>query len=276
MKLYHYTTIESFSKIWVSKQLKFSDSKNMNDLFERLKTYEIVRGILPTDEEKNLTEAFELLGKSFSDILAQYRQISFTLDYADIDGWASSMMWGQYAHNENGVCIEFDSNKILFPKNVYKEKVEYSSNVPTIRFDKEEVVLNDAYLQQFVKKNWKLLFFTKHKHWEHENEYRVVSNQSGLGYLSINDAITRVYVYDANNINTHIIEQLTNQEIPIFFLYITHLHGDRNIGCRSIKSVREIENNLEKMSDYYSNEERLHRDYKEFADIFGLRKGILL
>ena len=36
MKLYHYTSIEAFKKIWESKSLKFSVSKTTNDYFERV------------------------------------------------------------------------------------------------------------------------------------------------------------------------------------------------------------------------------------------------
>lgn len=37
MKLYHFTSLESFSKIWVSKQLLFSKPERLNDSFERQK-----------------------------------------------------------------------------------------------------------------------------------------------------------------------------------------------------------------------------------------------
>ena len=168
MKLYHYTTIETFSKIWVSKQLRFSESKNTNDLFEKRKTWEFVCGILPNEGEKDVMEAFNTFGKKFSDILAKYRQISFSLDYKNLRGCYSSMMWGQYAHNENGVCIEFDSEKMYFPPNVFKSKVKYT--------------------------------------------------------------------YD----------------VPICFLYISHLYGKREISCYDLKSKREIEKRVAEDPDCYS------------------------
>ena len=266
MKLYHYTTIEAFSKIWVSKQLRFSESKNTNDLFEKRKTWEFVCGILPAGEEKNIMEAFEIFGKAFSDVLAKYKQISFTREYRNLSGYKSSMMWGQYAHNDNGVCIEFDSEKINFPPDVYKSKVFYSSHVPTIRFDKEGAFLDETYMQRFVKLNRKPVFFTKHKHWEHENEFRVITNQ--CEFLSIDGAITNVYVYDSNSINTRVVEQIIGGKVPISYLYISHHNGDRNIGCDSLKAKRELDNRLSEESDYYTNMEKVRKRYRDLAEKF--------
>ena len=254
MKLYHYTTIEAFAKIWVSKQLRFSESKNTNDLFEKRKTWEFVCGILPAGDDKNIMEAFEIFGKAFSDILTKYKQISFTRDYRSLSGYKSSMMWGQYAHNENGVCIEFDSDKFHFPPNVYRSKVFYSYHVPTIRFDKDRAFLDKAYMQQFVKVNRKSIFFTKHKHWEHENEFRV---------------ITKVYVYDSKSINTRVVEHIINDQVPIDYLYISHNNGDRNIGCDSLKAKRELDKRLSEEPDYYTNKEKVRKRYRDLVDKLG-------
>jgi len=267
MRLYHYTTIEAFAKIWVSKQMKFSESKNTNDLFEKRKTWEFVSGIIPTEKETTLIEAFNIFAKAFSDVLAQYKQISFATDYKEISGNKSSMMWGQYAHNENGVCIEFDSDKLPKLKSIYQSKVKYTYNVPAIRFDKEEL-LDKEYLQRFVKKYRKMLFFTKHKHWEHENEYRIISDT--LDYLPIERAITKIYVYDPNNINTNVVERIVNDEVPIYYLYISHLYGDRRIGCDNLKSLREYEKKIKDEPDYYTNKEKVSKRWKEIADKFGL------
>jgi len=267
MKLYHYTTIEAFAKIWVSKQLRFSESKNTNDLFEKRKTWEFVCGILPAGDDKNIMEAFEIFGKAFSDILTKYKQISFTRDYRSLSGYKSSMMWGQYAHNENGVCIEFDSDKFHFPPNVYRSKVFYSYHVPTIRFDKDRAFLDKAYMQQFVKVNRKSIFFTKHKHWEHENEFRVITNQHE--FLSIDGAITKVYVYDSKSINTRVVEHIINDQVPIDYLYISHYNGDRNIGCDSLKAKRELDKRLSEEPDYYTYKEKVRKRYRDLVDKLG-------
>ena len=161
--------------------------------------------------------------------------------------------------------IEFDSDKISFPKDVYRSKVKYTRHVPVIKFD-ELSIMDETFLGSFVKKNRKALFFTKHKHWEYENEYRVISNQNS--YLSIDGAIERVYVYDFPNINTQVVEQLTNDKIPIYFLRFSHTDGERNIRCRSLKEQREYEKRKKEDPNYYTNKERLNKCFKEINDLF--------
>lgn len=269
MKLYHYTTIEAFAKIWVSKQLRFSESKNTNDLFEKRKTWELVCGILPKDENSNnILDVINAFGRCFSEILSQYKQISFTLDYKSSCGFKSSMMWGQYAHNENGVCIEFDSDKLQFPSKVYRSKINYTYDIPQIRFDKEKAFIDKYYLQKYVIKNKKAIFFTKHKHWEHENEYRLVSDCHD--YLSIDRAISKVYVFDSNSINIRVVEHIINREVPIYYLYISNLKGKRDIGCDSLEREREYERRMKDEPDYYTNQKKVIKRTKELFDKMGL------
>lgn len=266
MKLYHYTTIESFSKIWVSKQLRFSESKNTNDLFEKRKTWELICGILPKEENSNnMLDVINSFGRCFSEILSKYKQISFTLDYKNSSGCKSSMMWGQYAHNENGVCIEFDSDKILFPPESYRSKVKYTYDIPKIKFDKENAFIDKAYMQQYVKKNRATVFFTKHKHWEHENEYRLVCK--GYDTLSIEGAITKVYVYDSVNINTRVVERIVNNEVPIYYLYISHAHEKRDIGCGRLDRIKEFESRNKKE---LTHQEMVVRNAVDIFDKMGL------
>lgn len=255
MRLYHYTSIDAFAKIWVSKKLRFSESKNTNDLFERSKTWEFVCGILPTGIDVDIMDALNHFGKSFSDLLAQYKQISFTLDYNKFEGCKSSMMWGQYAHNDNGVCIEFDSEKLNYVRNIYASKIKYTYNVPKIRFDKENAFVDNSYLKSFIKRNRKALFFTKHKQWEHENEFRLISNDED--YLPIDGAIKRVYVFNSSSINTRVVEHIVNGEVPIYYLYISHTNGKRDIGFDSLGNYRQIEKRLKEEPDYYTNQDKV-------------------
>ena len=102
MKLYHYTSLESFWKIWVTKELLFASSNvpSNNDYFERNKSlyfdsnegYKYISEVLMNSSKKRTPNPLNL-----------YRQISFTMDYS-IDkygfetlGCLSPMMWGQYA-----------------------------------------------------------------------------------------------------------------------------------------------------------------------------------
>ena len=113
MKLYHYTSLDSFSKIWISHSLLFSESKRTDDVFESIKILEIGECRLPYNGEEKGLEVQGHFNKMFWDEVGKYKQISLLHDYKDgIKGCASPMMWGHYAQKGKGVCIEFDSEKI--------------------------------------------------------------------------------------------------------------------------------------------------------------------
>ena len=108
-KLYHYTSFESFVKIWLSQKILLGSIENVNDFMEYKHTVEVNNPCcLP------LTEAF-------NDVRMSFRQLSFTLDDDRMEGFKNPMMWGQYANKGRGVCMEFDFNKLYLN---YKDKSE--------------------------------------------------------------------------------------------------------------------------------------------------------
>jgi hypothetical protein len=193
MKLYHYTTVGKFSKIWEGKCLKFSMYDRTNDIFEKYKFVQIDSVTVDTNYMSSVN--YKSFKKHFLKILLDYKQISLCAYYGKehIGGNASPMMWGQYASNSKGVCIEIDTEKIkIDPQCVWIGKVRYGK-VPIIKFD-NCTFTSDADLHKFISKHRKSIFFKKHRHWEHENEYRMISNQ--VDFLLIKNAITAVYVPD--------------------------------------------------------------------------------
>ena len=76
MKLYHYTSLDSFSKIWISHSLLFSESKRTNDVFESIKILEIGEPRLPYNGEEKGLEVQGHFNKMFWDEVAKYKQIS--------------------------------------------------------------------------------------------------------------------------------------------------------------------------------------------------------
>ena len=135
MKLYHYTSLDSFSKIWINHSLLFSESKRTNDVFESIKILEIGECRLPYNGEETGLDVQGHFNKMFWNEVGKYKQISLLHDYKDgIKGYASPMMWGLYAQKGKGVCIEIDSEKILFPKDgcIHNKEVKYTTEVPII------------------------------------------------------------------------------------------------------------------------------------------------
>ena len=220
MTLYHYTSLDNFFSIWKTKVLWFSYSKNTNDFFEREKNYVFGQETF-TYKGKPLDRAcFKGFKQSIGEELNRYRQVSFCLDYnRNMPGYASPMMWGQYARSkdikgiwQDGVCLALDSEKLARPSALFFERrVNYSENVkpPYVRgidFTREDAA------ECFVIKNKYQLFFTKHRHWEHEREYRFVSKTAKD--IGIANAIIGVYVlYTDDSVLDRIIEVVKNEKI---------------------------------------------------------------
>lgn len=80
----------------------------------------------------------------------------------------SIQMWGHYADSFKGICLEFDIDKKFENKLV---KVEYRNNPIAINL-KENSMKDEKYpfVEDFLD-----FFRYKHKDWEYEREYRLVS-----------------------------------------------------------------------------------------------------
>ena len=128
------------------------------------------------------------------------------------------MMWGQYAKNEKGVCIEFDKEKLLERKNGYiPGDVNYDVNIPFITISSSCFAIEpDKEIRTAIIDNKDKVFFSKHKHWEHENEFRIVSDSKTS--ISIKNAITCVYVQNPDSTNTKLLKKLIKKKIPIRYI----------------------------------------------------------
>ena len=202
-RLYHYTSFNSFMRIWLTQTLKFGEVTDMNDMFEN--NYS---GQCQTlNDEKCLDKYLEEK--------KQYKQISLTMDYDSfVQGCMSQMMWGVYGDKGNGVCIELDYNKLMEHLSEYMlhDAILYTSKLPeppTITKD----VASD--FDSFFYSNQKDLFFTKHDCWSKENEYRIVSKEDD--YLKIDGAITAIYITKPKSKECECIEKLLHDNNEVFF-----------------------------------------------------------
>ena len=221
VKLYHTTSLNSFLLIWAKKRLKFAALTGVNDM----KEFTLSIG----------SENPQLLPVQFAmqDVRKSYRQISFTMDFdTSIKGYASPLIWGVYGDKNNGVCIELDYKKLKLPKNCMCDMVEYVSTTNhRILLPKDVVSVNT--LKRFINERQKELFFTKDKCWEHENEYRIISDTDD--YLDISDAITAVYVANIDGLSYEIVEELL-QNSKIKFGYV---HVDNKTGVLFSSDARQ-------------------------------------
>lgn len=220
-KLYHYTSFDSFVKIWLSKSLRFSPVSNVNDIQEK-----VIEASIANPEQYELAKSFIAIRKSF-------KQVSFTMDFDSYQkGCMSPMMWGLYADKTKGVCIELDYNKIQFPSNCIKGMVRYKTILnkyngisPNVKTEKD--------LNRFILKHQKDLFFTKNKCWAGENEYRVLSKEDE--YLNIEEAISTVYLATTESPEFEFVRKIVNGNIPIKIF--THAFGCGNYAIPIIKDI---------------------------------------
>lgn len=224
MKLYHYTKFANFCSIWIQQKLTFSEWMNCNDIYEREKIYNFTLQSKEYNGKMFSPEVIEQFVKNVFEEVKHYKQISFSLDYKETNGYASPMMWGHYARDfqRSGVCIEIDSTKLKFPNDVkiYKKKVSYIHDLkPTLLGGVDAEKGNAA--QLFVIKNRNNLFFKKQLHWKYENEYRLVSKE--CKELDITGAINSVYVLGEDDITLQSVHHIVKDSKKIALLNVSGL-----------------------------------------------------
>lgn len=209
-KLYHYTSFESFVKIWLSQKILLGSIENVNDFMEYKHTVEVNNPCcLP------LTEAF-------NDVRMSFRQLSFTLDDDQMEGFKNPMMWGQYANKGRGVCMEFDFNKLYLN---YKDKSEvfdgfvcYKDKLPKLPPINGIITRND--IRRYIHRNKEPIMFTKFTVWDSENEYRIVSDN--ICEIEIDNTISAVYLTSCLSDECKFVERLlADTNVPVWTLCVT-------------------------------------------------------
>lgn len=222
-RLYHFTSFDSFVKIWLSHKLKFSPIDVMNDIQEKRIDC----------ASSSLDSAVMLL--AYGDIRKQYKQISLTMDYDSFfRGCMCTSMWGHYGNKSNGICIELDPTKISFEDGMLRGPIRYSKvlhhymPIPTRIKKKSD-------LEKYVLKNKTRIFFTKQASWKEENEYRIVSAKHD--YLDISEAITAVYLTSNKSTECFLTEELVNGKVPV--KYLTYVSAADNLSLPMLKDTRK-------------------------------------
>lgn len=227
-KLYHYTSFDSFVKIWLNQNLRFSPLSNVNDLQE----IDFKTAVINSDRLD--------LCQKLNEYRLSYKQISFTMDYdSALKGCMSPMMWGLYADKRKGVCIELDYDKINFPNSVLKDAVCYKKYLKWQNEVDERIETEEGF-NAYVRKHQKRIFFTKQKSWAGENEYRVISNKED--YLDIKGAVNVVYLTSCFSPECLFVEKLINGVVPVKFLTYVDTYNNWSVPIlRDTKEQREYE-----------------------------------
>lgn len=201
--LYHYTSLESFLKIWTTKSLLFSEASRVNDILESHKSL--------------WSQVLDLsIIRQFQEKVYSYKQISLTMDYDSyIKGCMSRMMWGHYGQKGEGVCIEMNSSKLNLD-NLLAGPIKYSNQPLSMpQLPSGTKTIQD--IENFILQNKNLFFFTKTNDWAGENEFRIISDSQK--FLDITDAIECVYVTSSQSITCQCVEELVKDKVPVKFFH---------------------------------------------------------
>ncbi len=215
--LYHFTSIESATKILYRGTLKFSKVSHANDTLESKPRISLKDG-----EENEVQEAiryFREMNNQYLQILcfsmdeqitatpSSEKQISSknTMTNFSGRGFALPRMWAQYASNNKGICLVFNKEKLI--KAIIKEvggrlldhrSVEYLNYFEQRDTDCGDIInlinkksrtnnsdQNSLLNMDFLKRHMDFVvynYFCKLSDWKNENEYRFVA-YGGDDYL---------------------------------------------------------------------------------------------
>ena len=219
-RLYHYTSFDSFVKIWLNKNLLFSPITNVNDIQEAFVSSSII--------DSKQTDLAILLNNT----RLAYKQISFTMDYDSyLKGCMSPMMWGLYADKRKGVCIELDYDKLHFDDSVIKGIVKYKQILKMHHIISPRIKTEKG-IQYLIRKSQNELFFTKQSGWAGENEFRVLSKDHD--FLIIEGAINAVYLTSCCSKECLLVEKLVNGQVPVRVF-----HYDRALNNMAIPVIHD-------------------------------------
>lgn len=235
-RLYHFTSFDTFIKIWISGKLLFGKVQNVNDMQE---------SGFPISARNPKHWA---VMRKFRDLRLKYKQISLSMDYDTyIWGCMSTQMWAYYADKSQGICIELDYSKLVFQKSCLHKPVVYRNYTNEVVLDPNISTTKD--IKRFIIRNKSKLFFTKQFTWKGENEYRIVSDTDD--YLDISNAISCIYVTDTTSVNFELLVKLVGENTPIKrvkFLakdeitvpVLTDARADREYHEKTSKDVNQI------------------------------------
>ena len=181
----------------------------------------------------NMTENFMVMYDAEKYIKERCHLLCFSQNY-EINGIGQEgsnhpAMWAHYAENSDGVCIVIDkekfikTNRQILDTHYYQfEDVSYSI-INTL--DDEEIDYKVETPEEFIKNNWKGLFFLKHKDWENEDEHRLLI-MDYEGKFSIDGCIKYIVlgrkVFLDNTKMKSIIDMVVDPSHPCYHRFIPH------------------------------------------------------
>jgi len=152
-----------------------SNFKDLNDPLENSINEDVFKKEITLLERifgKKSKVEISRVNNSFENILSQNSKIGI---YSLSKSFEEKLLWSYYANAHKGFCIEYDLEKLLtnhLGNDRYSFSVIYKKNYP-------EVSLLDIPSNSKSNNLLQKAFGTKSKEWEHEKEYRIVTDELG-------------------------------------------------------------------------------------------------
>ena len=155
--LYNYTRVNKDTlRSILNNTLWCSNTKNFNDPVDPY-----IRNVKKEEQNK------------FYDYLLEKIKIACLTTHND-----NTLMWSHYADKHQGICIEYDIDKILNENNdkILIKKISYNRKM--ISYDtfinKQKKSINSILIDDKTLNNITDIFTVKSKEWEYEDEYRIL------------------------------------------------------------------------------------------------------
>lgn len=195
--IYHFTrSATALIYILPNLSLKLSNYLNSNDPKEN-KTF----GFWSIFENCNDSNIKQIRSSLEHFMRINCKHLCFSMDYKDqksdiwINGFDHPAMWAHYGENSKGICLALHKETFLRENpNLISKKVKYKTffRFPQIN-ENEWAIKKDDYLKEFLTKNFKHIFFRKHKHWGVEHEFKVIEIGQ-KDYCTIKNSLRVIYL----------------------------------------------------------------------------------
>jgi hypothetical protein len=178
---------------------------------------------------KKSKKEFSRVKNSFENLLSQNLNIGI---YSLSKSFEEKLLWSYYANAHKGFCIEYDLDKLLtdhVDKERYSFPVIYKKSHPKVSLLDIPSISKSTNLVQKA-------FGTKSMEWEHEKEYRIVTNEFGKHNYDYK-AVKSIYfgLKMGENEKNLIIDRLRGRGIK----YYQMIQLENNYGLKAVP----LENN---------------------------------
>lgn len=241
--VFHFTSMQNGFEILSEMTLKFNSILNTNDPWEKkLQLYNICNFPSYSNDIIGLQNHFaeiDLLNETNDEslkVMNMFKTLCFSKSFRyknkTFFGYNQPRMWAQYSRNHEGFCFELDLEMLIkkitasFPNDFIKfENVNYEPNLEKLN---HPLRLNIT-IEDFIKENYKTIFYNKNINWKDEHEYRIIVFNSEDLKIQISECIKSIYLGVNFNSTYHPLVDLftKDKKIHIYNIVLRNMEFEK-------------------------------------------------